>query len=71
MELKDLFEKFMREQEYVKNLAPNTLKSYRNAFVAWNRFKGSLTEDGLIDLYVPSVVHPQYFGHVPGLVDRV
>lgn len=52
MELKELFAKFMREQEYVKNLAPNTLKSYRNSFVVWLRFNKELTEDGLLEFVV-------------------
>src|SRR5690348_12281480 len=52
MELKELFAKFILEQEYVKNLAPNTLKSYRNSFIAWERFKGELSEDGLLEFII-------------------
>lgn len=50
--MEDYFEKFMREQEYVNNLAHNTLKSYRNSFKVWQRFKGNYSDDGLIDFVI-------------------
>lgn len=47
MNLKELFAKFIKECEYVKNLSPATLRSYQYAYDAWDRFNGELSDDGL------------------------
>jgi site-specific recombinase XerD len=48
--LSKLFEQFLQEKQYIKGVAPKTLRTYRDAWAAYERFQGctcEVTEDRL------------------------
>lgn len=47
MDLEKLFEQFLKEKTYVQNVAPTTIRFYRQSFNAFKRGNGSLTKAGL------------------------
>jgi integrase/recombinase XerD len=50
--MKDLFEQFLKEKQYLCNLSPKTIDSYRLAFKAFVKHKGELSKDGLRDFVI-------------------
>lgn len=48
--LEEIFERFLKERTYLKELSPQTLTFYRSSFRAYQRFSGSATLPTKADL---------------------
>src|SRR5436190_1317814 len=49
----ELFKKFIRDKEFVANLSPRTLHSYRQVFDRWKKYVGAMpTKDNLDEFII-------------------
>lgn len=63
--MQEMFDRFLKEKEYLKGVTRGTLEFYRDSFRAFNAYKGDFTEEGVKDF----VINMRIAGVSPGGVN--